>query len=190
MANLPDLVVEDGTCVDGANTFVTIDELKDFACLQLNGANLLAKIEALSEDDQKRILLAAMEKICCENFCGNQKCDLPFPRTGCQWSDLVVPAAIKKVQMLWAIELCAQVGSGSTSAATGGVVVKSMKIKDNSFTFKDGALVTFGDDECSPQISEVGETATALTSDDKISCLLAPFRRKKVNKVGSLRICR
>lgn len=187
MATIPDLVIEDGSCVDGANSFVSIGDLKAFACVQLNGAALTTKLEGMDNDDLSRMLFAAMEDLACRPFCGAVKCDLPFPRSGCNWSDLTIPANIKKAQMLIALDLCNSIGSQSANTGD-GVIVKSMKVKDDSFTFLNGARMTFDGDGCSPTITEAGEATTSSTTS-KIDCLLAPFLKKKTMKVGRLKMC-
>lgn len=187
MADLA-LIVEDGSCVENANTFIDAAYLDEFACKQLDGKAIQEKLNALDPDDLARILFAAMEELKCMNFCGTVLCDLPFPRDNCEWLSTIVPSAIKQAQAILAIQFCNQLNSGSAASASGGVILKSMKIKDNSFTFLNGAKVNFGENgECSPEITEAGDQTNSRT--DKLNCILAPFLRKKVMKIASLKIC-
>lgn len=187
---LPDVIIENGSCVDQANSFVTFAELLAFACLQLDGADLETKLSALDEDGKKRILFAAMEDLKCMDFCGHVMCDLPFPRGGCEYSDVIVPKAIKQAQMMIAINKCHEMAalSSGSGGATGGVVLDSLKIKDNTLKFKNGAMIELDADGCSPKITEVGETVTT-SNTDKIDCLLLPYLRGKVRRVRSAKFC-
>lgn len=187
---LPDLVIEDGSCVDGANTFIDAVFLKEFACLQLDGQALEQKLNDLSDDDIKRILYAAMRELKCIDFCGTQKAesDLPFPRENCSYSDTWIPNDIKEAQALLAIRLCEQLGSASTTSGSGGVILKSMKIKDNSFVFKNGAIVNgLSGENCEPQIEDCGSQAPQRS--DRLECLIGKFKRKPKIGIQSLRIC-
>lgn len=106
--DVPDIVIEDGSIVDGANSYATTDELKAFACMQ--GAELA------DADSDLRIALfkaAAYLESVGHKFQGcktsPESQELQWPRSGVRIDCLQVgqndiPRELKQAQMQLAIE--------------------------------------------------------------------------------------
>lgn len=94
-ANVMTIVVEDGTGVADANSYVTIDDLRDYA--EARGMNF-------DEDQAEVSLIKAMDYIETRAFNGLPVHDLAWPRSGVyvegrRYSDTMIPRNIKLAQM-------------------------------------------------------------------------------------------
>jgi hypothetical protein len=95
------LVVEDGTGIEGANSFATDAEIIAYA---------LKRGVEITGEEVERLSTEAMDYIGMQCFRGLQLFELPFPRVGVVFSDgtelapNVVPTSIKKAQMQLALD--------------------------------------------------------------------------------------
>lgn len=95
------LVIEDGSGIAGATSFVTAEELQAYAAL---------RSVVISDDEADGLGIVAMDYITTVAFGGEQLFELPFPRVGLilpngdELAEDVVPAGMKKAQMQLALD--------------------------------------------------------------------------------------